>query len=626
MKTIIPRPIWLIVGFTLFVAVVIGFDVTVWARGGYGWRWPYEPGQVGRALPLITVLVIYCAGGWLLLRRNQAAGLLILWSIIGAVAISLAGNTIRDGDPLYALFVRTTSLLGSGPHWAANHIDWAGGEWRQWTEIMERFGGHMSNVPPGSMAWYGLLNNLFTLTPGFSSSIRQALLPYQCQNFDLLGYAPAQWTSSLFGMLMPLWAALAVIPVYAIARRVVGRYARYVIIWYALIPGLTAFAPSWSTLYPLFSAIAFLFLMKGLEKPGRNLWFFACGLITGLGIFVNFALIPFPLLLGVYVLVADWTEKRFSLRRTLSIGIQLSAGIIVPWLIYWLIGGQTFFDLLRTSMQFHLSLDRPYWFWLGMHLWDWGLFTGVGLTVLALISLRRNNLYPVSSFSIALFITMIALTLSGTARGETGRVWLFFSPFLLIAAADGLRRLQTDESLFSWLAITVTQAIMLFTLLFSLNVMGTNFTRPTPPPVVSVSRPADATFATNGQDVFRLTGWDARAENGAIQLRLQYRGTAPMSKALWFGASLVSPKGDVIGIPAWQPGANQPYPTTCWSPGQVVDDTIRLSLPANAPAGDWWISLAAYGDNAQSEGRLAVVQPGQAADTQIGLGPITIGQ
>ena len=61
-----------------------------------------------------------------------------------------------------------------------------------------------------------------------------------------------------------------------------------------------------------------------------------------------------------------------------------------------LLGGETFFDLLRSSMDFHFSLDRPYWFWLGMHLWDWLLWTGVGFAALGIVFLwrwRRERIY-----------------------------------------------------------------------------------------------------------------------------------------------------------------------------------------------------------------------------------------
>jgi hypothetical protein len=623
------RLIIMIALLSLALAVVLRFDLTVWVRGGYGWRWTYDPAPITRSLPLAVILLLYVAGSWWVLRRTRRVIITLFWAVCGALAVSLAATAIRDGDALYTLFVRTTSLLGTGPHWAANHIDWAGGEWRNWTAVMERFGGHMTNVPPASIAWYGLLNAALMQLPGIAEPMQRALLPYQCHNFDLLAYTPAQWASAIFGMLMPLWSALTIIPLYALAQRFVPRSSRQVVLWYALIPGLAAFAGSWSTIYALFSMTALWCLIKGLEGTRAPGWLVLSGLIAGLGLLTNFALLPLPVFLGLYVLVEMLLARRQPLIRAVLMGLWFAGGLLIPWLVYWLASGQTFFDLFATSMKFHLSLDRPYWFWLIMHPWDWVMWTGLGLALLGLFGLwrwwqvRRN--LPVPTLSLTLFAAMFLLVVSGTARGETGRVWLFFSPFLLVAAAEGLHRISDDARHLSWLVVTAAQAVVLLALLTSLNVMGVNFTPPMLPPQVAVTRPADAAFSQNNQQpLFRLTGWDAKANNQSLTLHLQWSGLTEPTTAFWFGAALVSPGGETIGVPAWQPGGAAPYPTTCWLPGQTISDTVQITLPQNAPPGDWWISLAAYGDESASTSQLMVTQPGQPDDQQIGLGPITI--
>jgi len=43
------------------------------------------------------------------------------------------------------------------------------------------------------------------------------------------------------------------------------------------------------------------------------------------------------------------------------------------------------------------------------------------------------------------------------------------------------------------------------------------------------------------------------------------------------------------------------YPTSCWQPGQPIVDQVELPLGAGAVAGDWWLSLRAFGITA-SEG------------------------
>jgi hypothetical protein len=92
----------------------------------------------------------------------------------------------------------------------------------------------------------------------------------------------------------------------------------------------------------------------------------------------------------------------------------------------------------------------------------------------------------------------------------------------------------------------------------------------------------------------------------------------------WFAVLPVAPDGSTpIEAFVWQPNATR-YPTTCWQPDQIVGDSIKLSLPENAPAGDWWLSLVAFPDDADPMNRLTITLPNGTQDTQIGLGPVKV--
>jgi hypothetical protein len=608
-----------IFGVSVLIALAILFDVTPYIRGGYGWRWPYDLLSASALLPLCIAVVLYLVVAWWLLRRTQRAVPLLIWGFLGAVTIPVLALAARDGDSIYALFTRTAALLGTGQHWAATHVDWAGGEWRSWTEVMERLGGHMTNVPPGAPLLFHLVETI--LPPQLSTSLQGLLLPYQCQNFDLLAYTPGQWASAVLGMLMPVWAGLTVFPLYAVTKRVTKTDARIVVIWWALVPAAASFSPSWSTLNPFLSILVFGLLLVGFERTRGYGWFLASGLLSGIGLFINLALIPLSLFMGLYTLL-HYRNK--GIKPALITGIFYSVGLVIPWLLFWLAGGQNFFDLLRTSMQFHLSLDRPYWFWVWMHVWDWIMWTGVGLALLWLGGIwnwwrsRKTAEFPL--LGVTLLISMLILTISGTARGETGRVWLFFSPFMVAAAVDGLKRV-TDASRDNWLLITAAQAVLLIVMVACLDVVSTNFTAPPAPAQTTVAHDANATF---GADAFQLTGWDAQYQNGNVHLHLRWQGLSQVTTPYWFTAILVAPDGQTVNVDPWQPGGDSRYPTTCWQPGQMVGDTISLPLPTSPEKGDWWISLAVYGDRQSPDGRLAVTQPGQPADTQIGLGPVNV--
>lgn len=624
------RPLIAAAVLTLLVALAFAVDLSPWLRGGYGWRWPYVPAALIQLLPLALTLIAYCIGAALLWHLRPRW--LILWSMAGTLAIVLASIAAREPDVPYALFARAASKLGTGPHWVSTHIDWASGAWRDWGATVASFGGHMSNLPPGSILWYALMSSTLDQVPALAHPVYEALLPYQCHNYDLLTYTPGQWASTLFGMAMPLWAALTPLPLYGVARRTASKHARHVVLAYPLIPALSAFAGSWNTIYPLIALLALLTLMIGCARPRwRVAWCFISGLITGLGWFINIALVPLGLFLGLWVLVHEWIAQRRPLIQCVGIGAAFSVGLVIPWGIFWLISGQTPLDLLRAGMAFHLTLDRPYAFWVGMHLWDWLYWGGLAFALVMLFPLaawvrrgvRNREALPVMSVTLAL--TMLILIFSGTARGETGRVWLFFSPFLILAASEYRRDDAAPISRAGWLTVMGAQGIFLTALVYAIPATSTDFTPAPQPQAQALTRPADALFSdTTGGAEFRLSAWDATLTDDALLLALNWQGVNHAASPHWFGVTLIAPDGTVTGSEPWQPTLSdgQRYPTTCWRAGVTLTDTVRIPLPEDAPAGEYWLSLAAFGQNDQPEGRLSVIQGGET-DTQIGLGPIT---
>lgn len=625
---IIRRRIPVLAGIaTLVVAFAIRIDFSEWLRGGFGWRWPYEPLDLVQIVPLMMVVGIYLIGAWLLLRRSYPARYAVGWSVLGTLIIVIAAVAAREGNALYALFARTASELGTGPHWVAAHIDWSSGAWRDWGTQITAFGGHLSNLPPGSVLWYSLLNSGFDQIPEVAVAGQRVLMPFQCHNYALLAYTPGQWTSTLFGMAMPIWGALTPIPLYETARRVIAQNARAVVLWYPLIPALSGFAGTWNTLLPLIAVLAFLALLVGCRRSRpRIAWCVLSGIITGLGWFINFSLVPLALFAGIWVLISEWIVKRRSLVQCVQIGVFYGVGLLVVWFVFWLASGQTLLDLLTAGMSFHLTLDRPYLFWVFMHPWDWLLWGGIAFGIVVIVQIVKSIKRKIADrptfpiMSVALMLTMLILVISGTARGETGRVWLFFVPFLLIAVAEYRGTDTQPVTGRVWLWLGVPQGVLVVALVSSIASMGTDFTPPPPAPQVTTTRATDALF-TGDTGSFRLIGWDAEIADDALHLRLNWQGIEPSLTPIWFGGALVGENNVTLSLEPWQPGGDDRYPTTCWSDGATIGDAHTVDL-GSVSAGEWWLSLAAYGDSTQPEERL-LVRSQAGEDTQIGLGPIT---
>jgi hypothetical protein len=125
-------------------------------------------------------------------------------------------------------------------------------------------------------------------------------------------------------------------------------------------------------------------------------------------------------------------------------------------------------------------------------------------------------------------------------------------------------------------------------------------------------------------DSFALVGWDADVGSASVNLSLNWQSQMRVATPYWFAALLVAPDGSLPQAPTVWQGLDTRYPTSCWSPGEIVGDTIELPLPDDAAPGDWWISLSAFGDKSDPEDRLPVRLPDGMTDTQIGLGPVTV--
>lgn len=621
-----PRFLLAITALSLALAISLLFDLLPFLRGGeiFHWQWPYSLAPLPRILLFLLVVALYLLGAWWLYSRR--ALWLALWAFAGALMIALCVVLLHADDPLYALFARTASGGTTGPHMAGAQIDWDSGEWRAWTAIMARYaenGRHVALSPPGLPMWYGLLNSLLARAPAVADPLYRSLLPYQCHNFALLQYTPAQWASAWFGILMPVWAALAVFPLYAVARRLLAEHARIVVVWWALVPALVMFAPSWNTVYPLLAIFAFWLLLLGLEKAPGAPFFVAAGVMTGVLTFINFSVVPLAGFFGFYVLFRWWPRRLNDLWPAVSAGIWFAAGLFAVWLVYAAAGGQSPLTLLSESLALHFDLERPYLPYLWLHTWEWLLFTGIPLAILWLAAAwraARGSLNtPNNALALALAATLFVLVLSGTARGETGRVWLFFAPFVLLAAAGFLRALPDSPAV--W--ITGAQAVLTVTLAVTLPVIDSADL--SPPPSPPGAQTAANTSGANFAGYFRLESWDAAvsADGAAVILRLNWQPLEPMTIPYWFAALLVTPEGAPAGAyTQWQP-VDYRYPTTCWPRDARIGDSVRLPLPDNAPAGEWWISLLAFADP-QNPQRLPVNLPDGTQDTQTGLGPVRV--
>ncbi|MBN1400921.1 MAG: hypothetical protein JXA74_08780 [Anaerolineae bacterium] len=629
------RIVWLVVLASLGLVVVLLLDLWPWLRGGYGWRWPYDRPRLSdlkRLWPLGLTLALY--GGGLRLLRSRCTDLYVAWCFLGAIAVPLA-CLAWSGCPLELLFTRTVSALTTGGFTLGARVVDPIEALRRWPEYMlsaRDFSSHMAISPPGWPLAYALLTRALERLPTLAERLALPLRTFQCHNIPLMRLSNPQIASAWLGIAAPLWAAAAALPLYALARRLTDALtARWAVALWPLVPSLALFSGTLSTPYPLLSVTAAWLFGRGLTGPRRRwLWLGLAGALSALSIAFSLSFVPLILLFGLWTLLhLPWTRGRSadSARRAASVGTAYALGLALVVAVGVLLGANPL-AILRTSFDFHLHhIDRPYWPWLALHTWDLGLFMGVPLCALALLASRSRNAGAAGPLALATTLTIAAQVLSGTGRGETGRIWLFFMPLWLGGAALILRDLSPRARR----AALAAQMVWLLVCVMVLRTVGTGLHAPPTWVEVSVGPTspiipiAEARFGSH----LALIGYGAQQELGAeaLTLNLQWRIEGQIDAPYYFSALLVSPQGPQGQAVDWQP-FDVRYPTTCWhltdDPSALVDH-VTLPLESGHPSGDWWLSLSAFVLDADgSPNRLPVRTPSGELDEQLGLGPIPI--
>ncbi|MBK9054211.1 MAG: hypothetical protein IPL78_25855 [Chloroflexi bacterium] len=146
--------------------------------------------------------------------------------------------------------------------------------------------------------------------------------------------------------------------------------------------------------------------------------------------------------------------------------LWFAIGLASIWLIYWLGWGVPLWSVARVGLQQHYELVtslRRYDWWVVYNLVDLLIFAGpivvVGFAAACLTTIRRlilpqvatteltnsPNLRQDTGLILALALLILALDLSGSARGEVGRLWLFFMPLLAVVSAGQLVSLSAFQ-------------------------------------------------------------------------------------------------------------------------------------------------------------------------------------
>ncbi|MEP7287614.1 MAG: glycosyltransferase family 39 protein [Chloroflexota bacterium] len=646
------RALWLLAGLTSLFCLVLVTDVIPWLRGEVpwlpgdsAWIWPYGTPRGLSIFPCVLGIAIYIVGALILLDRTQQTTTgypvrLILWTFGGAVLLPMLLMTL-EGRPLFLLFARSSSSVVGGYQYAGNMIHDLSDTLYHWPQFImdyravKPFGG-IAIAPPGLAVVYYAAGKAFEAVPPVAQTFGALVRPLQCHNLDMTTWSDSEWSNVWVQMAMPLWAALAVAPLYRLGRMIFDRRtACWAVVLWPLVPGMNIFSPRFNVFYPLMLLVMLTVLWRGLDRSRpswRWLLIAVAGFIVSVGIFLNISLFPLGLLGGLTILIYWWKNKDAGRSLPVLIGnlVAFGVGCAALWLFYGTLTHVTIFDMLNLSLTQHLAMNRPYVPWLFMHPYDMFIFVGIPIAALAIWHMVRGSFKDSSRseiFTLAAGLTLVIMVLSGTARGETGRVWLFFAPLWILLAAEILNRWQVQRNEratgLAGLSILIMQGLCLLSMAAILRANFTELTVPPSPPSAdqAATFPINAQFK-HGNDTLTFVGVSIDKTATTARLYLHWRADTYIQRPYLLSLVPVPPDQSSLKGYDWDP-LDWHYPPACWTPGQEFIDTVDVPLKDNngkSQPGSWLFSLSV--NDVFTHESMAVT--GQNGQTQVGIGPVNI--
>ncbi|MCI0396930.1 MAG: glycosyltransferase family 39 protein [Chloroflexi bacterium] len=627
--------LFLLASLTLLLIFTVLTDVIPSLRGPAPetseWYWPYLLRPPGRWWPaVLAALAVLGVAAWWFRQPDgarRAAAVALSGLAAGSLLLQL-GLVYADRPELFSELVdRTLSNLESGFFQPAAEVEELNATLRRYPQAMPGFASeHARTHPPGLLVANRLTIEVLAAAPQLSEAVATVVRPARCADLWLLE-RPASVAAALavWALLPLLAAALSPLPAYALARRLMPpAAARLATVLVATLPALLLFAPKSVQLYVPLTLVLWLAFHHGLvRRAGR--WLFLAGLLFSLAIFSSLGnavlLLPLAVYAGlVWQPTGDHQSPAHGRARPaiLRSCLAFSLGAAGPWLVYWLGWGVPPWAVVRVGLQQHYELvtsQRRYDWWLVYNLVDLLVWAGLpllagfaGAVAVAARRLRRRSWQPVDALALGLGLLIVALDVSGSTRGEVGRLWLFFMPLLALPAADFLGRVLPGR--LATLLVIGLQLLLALSLGLAWRPVRAVIVvaqRPAMPAEAPPQFPLSASFSEPGRqgETLRLAGYDLDSSQavpgGFLELALHWQASRPAQRPYTVFTHLVNESGLVVAQKDNWPLTGQ-WPPTCWRRDDQIVDPYRIELPADLPPGDYTLLVGLY--DAASNARL----------------------
>jgi hypothetical protein len=207
---------------------------------------------------------------------------------------------------------------------------------------------------------------------------------------------------------------------------------------------------------------------------------------------------------------------------------------------------------------------------------------------------QKGKLGSVDALAIVLLIVILVLNFSGSARGEVGRLWLFFMPLLAFPAAHFWRNAYPKKR--DAVLILALQLLMILSLGLAWRPV-----RPVivvaEPPVMTSASPQASVGVTFKTEPLELSGYSLSSASvfpgDNLELTLFWQADGYASRPYTVFNHLVNEDGVIIAQQDNWP-VNENWPPTCWRSGDEVVDIHSIAIPVDSKAGTYRLMSGLY--------------------------------
>lgn len=573
------------------------------------WTWSGRlpaASTIPRWWPGLALLALLAGGGlwhdkrWeTLSRRHKTAALIALALMIPLLQVAL--KYIHYRYPLEYYLYRTI-----GPHngfWqAAIAIDSIGDYLRHYPDQMRAASGtfvHLPVHPPGNIVYLWVWRKVFEFFPALGHHIALSLRAYNCADLGFVTLPDAKIAAAVGQMITPLFSGLTVFPLYAWGKRLCdARTGWRAVLLFSFIPALSLFTMRWDSVYPFFSVLAFAWLQRGLET-GQIRWWFYAGLAVSLASFCSFGNATLAPAVALYAALHLWQQSPSAIGRAWKSWPALILGGYAIWGLYEVLTGVSVWEIFATTLETHLNLGRTYWPWIVYNLYDLVAFAGAPVGILFIVQSGRAWLHVPHRQNrgselpaLAVSGVVLALNFSGVVRGEVGRMWLPWMPIVVLAAVLWLADKRNGRG-YPLLAGLMAFQCLWMTLFLRVSPTGMPGYAPRQPGNPAIGTSLQVTFE---QDI-QLVGYAVESAHtmpgGTVDLTLYWRAATRPDLPYTVFAHLTNASGVLQAQNDSMPAGNT-LPTSCWLPGEVVEDFRPIEIPADMPPGTYTMQVGLY--------------------------------